>query len=342
MDAEGRCWLEEALNSTPLAPHPRRPRTSPPGAAGALPRDATETIALARGNSAAGSLARGRRDYAAARAYHEAALSLWRELDDRRGVAAALGALGGLASDQGDDEGARPLYVESLALRRELGRRGPDADAARPGQPGLPAARDVRRRRQRLSRGPLLVTRRWATPAASPCCISLLARCCAPAVSSTAPPSTPRPGWPGSGPWATTGERRWPWAWWGAWRWTGETHPTAEAGMEEVHRHPARPGRPLEPGRGLAQSGPHRPAPGCVRPGAAPLNREGLELAFIGGLKRHVAAELEAVAGLVLRDWAAASDADAAGDPQAPDGHQAAAGLAPAASLIGARRPCAK
>jgi non-specific serine/threonine protein kinase len=103
--AEGRRWLDEALAAASTAPN----------------GEPEWRAILARANSAAGNLARARRDYAVAREHHQRALALWRERDDPAGVAAALANLGNLASDQGDPDAARPLFEESLELRRRLG-----------------------------------------------------------------------------------------------------------------------------------------------------------------------------------------------------------------------------
>jgi Tetratricopeptide repeat len=48
-------------------------------------------------------------------------LSLYRDLDDRRGVAEVTDDLGGVARERGDYTQARMLHEESLALWRELG-----------------------------------------------------------------------------------------------------------------------------------------------------------------------------------------------------------------------------
>ena len=60
-------------------------------------------------------------DPATARQMQEESLSLWRELDQRGGIARALGNLGPLAARQGDLPQARLYLEESLLLVRELG-----------------------------------------------------------------------------------------------------------------------------------------------------------------------------------------------------------------------------
>ncbi len=282
--------------STP-PPSPLLARRSRPGT---LPRDATETIALARGNSAAGSLARGRRDYAAARAYHEAALSLWRELDDRRGVAAALGALGGLASDQGDDEGARPLYVESLALRREVGDVGGVALMQTSlgnlayHRRELPAARDAYR--EALSRYQEL------GDAGGEALLRVSLGHVLRALGDV--PGAVVQGVAGLDGFRALGDR------WGTSLALGLMGRLAldqgdAAAAEAYLAECAAILRALEDRWNLAVAllSQARAALALGDPRrAAELNREGLQLALAGRLQRHVAAGLEATAGLVLHD----------------------------------------
>jgi len=79
----------------------------------------------AKALATAATMARATADYAKARTLYEEALSLWRELGERRGVAAALGNLGMVSYDRGDFAGANACHQESLAIWRELGdRRG--------------------------------------------------------------------------------------------------------------------------------------------------------------------------------------------------------------------------
>ncbi len=98
--AEGRGWLEAALNRSSGAPA------------------AVRASAL----NAAGNLAvLGQSDYTAGRSFFEKSLAMWRALGDRQGIARALTNLGLVASDQGEQAAARSLYEESLAILRELG-----------------------------------------------------------------------------------------------------------------------------------------------------------------------------------------------------------------------------
>ena len=191
--AEGQHWLDEAL----LAAAP-------------LPADDPEWRALlARASAAAGNLARARRDYVAARAAHQRALDLWRELDDPAGVAAALAGLGNLASDQGEPEVARPLFEESLELRRGLGDVAGIAllqnslGSLAYNRRDFPAARAATRR-------PSPATSSWGTGAASPCSTSHSDRSPAPPVTPRGPSSTGWRGSPASGPSATAGGPRSP------------------------------------------------------------------------------------------------------------------------------------
>jgi non-specific serine/threonine protein kinase len=59
-------------------------------------------------------------DYPAAQAMLQESLAIWRELDDRRGMGAALNNLGTLAYLRGDYPRAHTLYDESLAARRAV------------------------------------------------------------------------------------------------------------------------------------------------------------------------------------------------------------------------------
>jgi non-specific serine/threonine protein kinase len=77
----------------------------------------------AKALNGAATLARRISDFPKAKSLYEGALSIWRELDDRRGVAAALGNLGMVALDQGDYPSAMARHEESLAIWRELGDR---------------------------------------------------------------------------------------------------------------------------------------------------------------------------------------------------------------------------
>jgi predicted ATPase/DNA-binding SARP family transcriptional activator len=90
-----------------------------------LGQEATQirTTARAKALHEAGALAYSQGDYAAARALNEESLSLFRELEDRGGIASSLNSLGNVAYDQGDYASARALHEESLSIRRELGDR---------------------------------------------------------------------------------------------------------------------------------------------------------------------------------------------------------------------------
>jgi DNA-binding CsgD family transcriptional regulator/predicted negative regulator of RcsB-dependent stress response len=71
--------------------------------------------------TAVGSAHRYLGDIPAARKYFERAMSLRRELADRRGVSVSLNNLALLAIDEGDLTGARDLFEESLLIKRQLG-----------------------------------------------------------------------------------------------------------------------------------------------------------------------------------------------------------------------------
>jgi non-specific serine/threonine protein kinase len=63
-------------------------------------------------------------DYQTARALHEEALDIARELNDPRTIAFTLGNLGTVARSLGEDETARRLFEEVLAIHRERGTPG--------------------------------------------------------------------------------------------------------------------------------------------------------------------------------------------------------------------------
>ncbi|HLV79403.1 MAG TPA: tetratricopeptide repeat protein, partial [Chthonomonadaceae bacterium] len=75
--------------------------------------------ARAKALNAAGPLAFNQGDYAAARAFYEESLAIYRMSGDDRGAASSLGNLGNVAYIQGDHAIARASYEESLALYRK-------------------------------------------------------------------------------------------------------------------------------------------------------------------------------------------------------------------------------
>ena len=97
---EGREWVEEALS-----------------AATGLGATATRARAI----DTAARLALHQDDAVRARAWLEASLAIWRDLDDRPGVQACLANLGVAASKLGDWPAARACFEESLGLARTLG-----------------------------------------------------------------------------------------------------------------------------------------------------------------------------------------------------------------------------
>jgi predicted ATPase len=89
----------------------------------ALPGGAARIPARARVLHGLGTIIHEISDYAQARPLLEESLSIWRELGDRRGMAAALNSLGWLAFEVGDFGAARSLSQEALLLNRELGEK---------------------------------------------------------------------------------------------------------------------------------------------------------------------------------------------------------------------------
>ena len=82
------------------------------------------TAHRAKALASAATMARAMSDFSKARTLYEEALSIYRELDVQRGVAAALGNLAMVSGDQGDYSAAIARHVESLAIWRELGDQG--------------------------------------------------------------------------------------------------------------------------------------------------------------------------------------------------------------------------
>jgi non-specific serine/threonine protein kinase len=92
------------------------------GLLGSLPPETTPVRAKAL--QGAGRLAFYLSDYTAARSLLEQSITLWRELEDKQGVASALGYFAASFVLLGDaPEKARPLLEESVVLAREAGDR---------------------------------------------------------------------------------------------------------------------------------------------------------------------------------------------------------------------------
>jgi predicted ATPase len=97
--SEGRHWLDDALSKRGEAPAQLR----------------------ARALLGAGSLANYQADYARARSLVEASLALYRELNDRQGIAYCLNLLSHGQMMTGDLAGSKASLEEGLAIVRELG-----------------------------------------------------------------------------------------------------------------------------------------------------------------------------------------------------------------------------
>jgi len=98
---EGRRALERALANTPDEPSPAR------------------QTAL----SEAGTLANANGDYAAARGYFEAALTMAETLHDQSAIAAALNSIGGVVLADGDTAQAESFFTRSLSVAEAAGDR---------------------------------------------------------------------------------------------------------------------------------------------------------------------------------------------------------------------------
>ncbi|MGB9181718.1 MAG: tetratricopeptide repeat protein, partial [Pyrinomonadaceae bacterium] len=97
--SEGRRWLEDLLQDSGKASKDVR----------------------AKALSRAGAMERDQGDYTQSIMLFEQALALYRELEDRWGIAATLNGIGYTVHEQGDFPRATSIYEESLALFQELG-----------------------------------------------------------------------------------------------------------------------------------------------------------------------------------------------------------------------------
>jgi tetratricopeptide (TPR) repeat protein len=109
--SEGMGWLNQLLAVSDGAE-----ATLGDGRGAVAPSIAIRAKAL----QGAGMLAYWQHDYGRAVALTESSLQLYRELDDRRGIAAALDGLGIVARERSDFERAAALFEESLALQRTI------------------------------------------------------------------------------------------------------------------------------------------------------------------------------------------------------------------------------
>jgi predicted ATPase/class 3 adenylate cyclase len=96
---EGLAWIAHSLEANPDAPAALR----------------------AMGLRGMGFLARQQGDYSLAKSAHEKSLALYREIQDKLGMARELAALGEILWISGDPKGAVELNNESLALHYEIG-----------------------------------------------------------------------------------------------------------------------------------------------------------------------------------------------------------------------------
>jgi predicted ATPase/class 3 adenylate cyclase/uncharacterized protein HemY len=137
--SEGRQWLETLLaREHPAAPAVRAKALRGAGVLErfqgdysqarvllkeslALYREQENKAGIANSLGQLGSLARFQGDYSQAKVLLEESLALFRELGDKFGIAWMLSNLGILARFQGDYSQARVLLEESLILRRKLG-----------------------------------------------------------------------------------------------------------------------------------------------------------------------------------------------------------------------------
>ena len=99
---EGRQWLRELLALTPHTDDPER------------------LSLMGQALRVSGVLASNQADYAEAKSFHQQALAIRRQLQDKPGIAATLNSLAIIAQHQSDLVLAQRLQEESLALKREL------------------------------------------------------------------------------------------------------------------------------------------------------------------------------------------------------------------------------
>ena len=104
---EGRTWLERALAQGPAAPPASR----------------------ARALNGAGTLSLQQGEFGQAQVLHDEALTVYRAIDDRAGVAESLNNLSWVAHRRGDHGQEQILVEQALALWRELADKGRVADA---------------------------------------------------------------------------------------------------------------------------------------------------------------------------------------------------------------------
>jgi predicted ATPase/DNA-binding XRE family transcriptional regulator len=99
---EGRMYLKYILESIPLGSY-------------------RQTSAYARALTASGSLAYYEGDMSYSEKSRKEALAIFRNLDDKTGIADCLNGLGNTAISQGNYDSSREFYEESLMVRKELG-----------------------------------------------------------------------------------------------------------------------------------------------------------------------------------------------------------------------------
>jgi predicted ATPase len=92
-------------------------------------RQSDDRLGVARELGALGEIAQYRGDYSRAVDLHTESLALFYEIQDKEGIAESVGHLGTIARDRADYTHARELLEESLKLSREMGDRLMTAEA---------------------------------------------------------------------------------------------------------------------------------------------------------------------------------------------------------------------
>jgi predicted ATPase/class 3 adenylate cyclase/Tfp pilus assembly protein PilF len=141
--SEGREELAGLLSAATLLHQPRSPESKVKALIGAgslavfqgdypaarialeqalsIGREVRDKKSMALSLNILGNMSNALGDYSAARSLYEESLAIRRELGDKQGIAGSLNNLGNVSNMQGDYSAARSLYEESLAMQKELG-----------------------------------------------------------------------------------------------------------------------------------------------------------------------------------------------------------------------------
>ncbi len=121
--SEGRRWMEAALAASEKADVASKEADVASKEADAADPPARLTL-QAKALSGAGTLAYGQSDWSLAMTMLEKALKLWRQIQDKAAIAAALALMGSIVHDHEDYDRSQTLYEEAIALCRQMGSEG--------------------------------------------------------------------------------------------------------------------------------------------------------------------------------------------------------------------------